>query len=117
MRRRWSKVVKGFTLAAILAVGFFTYRLLSPAGREAIEHHQCLRREEPRAEAVRKLIDSTLGEGKATRSDVRQFLDQNFANLPIHELAAQMSAGHMRFSFDQSGLLTGSVLEIPCPIL
>jgi hypothetical protein len=100
----------------ILAVGFVSYRLLSPEGREAIDHYQCLKSEEPNTDAVARLIDSTLKEGQATRADVRQFLDQNFADLPIRDSGAGMSAGHMHFFFDQGGLLTSSTLEIPCPI-
>lgn len=117
MRKRWSKLVRGFTLAAILAVGFFSYRLLSPAGREAIEYNRCLRREELRGEAAKKFMDSTLKVGQATRTDVRHFLHQNFADLPVLESGAEISAGQMHFSFDQGGLLTRSLLEIPCPIV
>lgn len=115
MRKRWSKIVSGFSLAVMLAAGFFGYRLLSPAGRDVIEHFQCLRREKPRAKALGKLIDSTLKEGQATRTDVRHFLHQNFADLSIYESEAEISAGHMYFLFDQGGLFTRSLLEIPCP--
>jgi hypothetical protein len=118
MGRQWSKVAwGGFALIAILAVGLLIYGLLSPAGRAAIDHYQCLKREEPKAAAVAELIERTLEEGRATKTNVRQFLDQNFADLPIFESQAEMSAGHMWFSFDERGFLTAHFVEIPCLIL
>ena len=116
MSGRRSKVVWASALAVILVAGFLGYRLLSPEGREAIDHYQCLRREEPKAEAVASLIGSTLKEGQATRNDVRHFIKQTFAELPIIESEAEISAGHMYFSFDQGGTLTRVTQEIPCPI-
>jgi hypothetical protein len=97
-------------------VGFLSYGLLTPPDREMLEHYQCLRRETPRAEAIAKLIGSSLKEGQATRNDVRQFLKQNFADLPISESEAEVSAGHMIFFFDRGGVLTKVLQEIPCPI-
>jgi hypothetical protein len=98
-------------------MGLLSYRLFSPEVREAIDHYQCLKREEPKAEAVATLIGSTLKEGQATRIDVRQFLKQNFADLQIRESEAEVSAGHMFFAFDQGGTLTRVTQEIRCPIL
>jgi hypothetical protein len=74
------------------------------------------RREEPKAEAVANLIGSTLKKGQATRNDVRHFIKQNFAELRILESEAEISAGHMYFTFDQGGTLTRVTQEIPCSI-
>jgi hypothetical protein len=113
MARQRSKILWAVASAAIVAVGFFSYSVLSPSGREAIEHHRCLKREEPRTAALAERI--TLKAGQATKADVRQFLAQNFADLHIHESTDNISAGQMWFSFSQDGLLSDMSLEIPCP--
>jgi hypothetical protein len=114
---KWrSRIVWGCISIAVLIVGLLSYGLLSPSGREMLEHYQCLERESLKADAVGKLIGSSLKEGQATRNDVRQFLKQNFVGLPIHEAEAEVSAGHMIFYFDRGGVLTKVLQEIPCPI-
>lgn len=90
--------------------------VLSPEGREAIEHYQCSKRDEARAEAVWKLIGARLKEGESTRTDVRQFLEQNFSDLPIRESETEISAGPMFLSFDQGGILAEVAQEAGCPI-
>jgi hypothetical protein len=116
MRSRWSKIARVSALIAILAVALVTVGVLSPEGREAIEHYQCSKRDEARAEAVFKLIGATLKEGESTRTDVRQFLEQYFTDFPIHESEPEISAGPMFFSFDQGGVLAESLQEVGCPI-
>lgn len=116
MLSRWSKIVKAAALITILAVAIVTAGVLSPAGREAIEHYQCSKRDEPRAEAVFKLIGATLEEGEFTRADVREFLERNFTDLPIHESETGIFAGPMFFYFDQGGILSRVTQEVGCPI-
>lgn len=116
MRSRRSKIARISALIVILAVALVGVGVLSPAGREAIAHYQCFKRDEARAEAVGRLIVARLKEGEATRTDVRRFLEQNFAGLPIHESEIEISAGPMFFSFDQGGILSKVLQEVGCPI-
>ena len=116
MRSRWSKIARISALIAVLAVALVIVSVLSPGGREAIALYQCSSRDEARAEAVSKLIGARLKEGESTRIDVRQFLEQNFADLPIHESETEISAGRIFFSFDQGGVLAEVLQEVGCPI-
>lgn len=112
MRSYWASIrVRIFAATAVLLVALLTVRLLP-----AIEHYQCSKRDEARAEVVWRLIAATLKEEESTRTDVRQFIEKNFAALPILESETEISAGRMIFSFDQGGILTESLQEVGCPI-
>jgi hypothetical protein len=116
MRSGWSKIARFSALLLLLAVALVSVRVLSPDGREAIEHYQCSKRDEARAAAVGELIRAGLKEGESTRTDVRQFLERNFTDLPIGESETEISAGPMFFSFDQGGVLADVAQEVGCPI-
>ena len=116
MRRRWPRVVLGFVCFVMLLLGFVVYRLSTPEGREAREHYRCEKREGPRAEAMYRSVTETLKEGRATRTQVRNFLRANYPGLPVFESQMEIDAGPMIFSFDSRDTLTRFLQEGPCPV-
>jgi hypothetical protein len=55
-------------------------------------------------------------EGHSTKVDVREFLEANFASIPLQESEGAIRAGSMEFAFDEGGKMSAVYQEIPCPI-
>ena len=100
-----------------LVVGPVIYWVLSPEGRAEIAHYRCMKREEPKAEAIATFVKAKLTKGQSTKADVREFLKAHFPSVLVSESEADIHAGPFWFSFDSGGTMIDVLQEIPCPVL
>jgi hypothetical protein len=106
-----------FILAGIVGlVSFVIWR--APVIREIWrerEHHRCLKQLSADSE-LHKAARVALGEGRITRGRVREFLNANYPDLPVHDDEAGIRAGTLVFASGGESNTVSYVPKGPCVV-
>ena len=105
-----------FILAGIVGLVFFVI-WRAPVIREEWEHYGCVRRHSADSE-LHTAARAALGDGRIPRSRVREFLNANYPDLPIHDDEAGIRAGTLVFKSDgESNKVSYVPQPLPCPVV
>ena len=105
-----------FILAGIVGlVSFVIWR--APVIREEWEYYRCVKRHSADSE-LHSAAWAALGDGRIPRSRVREFLNANYPDLPIHDDEVGIRAGTLVFeSHGESNTVSYVPQVLPCPVV